>query len=66
MLEEDHPDLAQSYNNIGIIYTNLNEWAKAQDYLKVALRIYEIKLPPNHPHLCTCRSNYEYVCTMLG
>ena len=64
-LPKDHPDLAQSYNNVGIIYTNLNEWSKAQDYLKVALQIYEIKLPPNHPNLCICRSNYEYVCSML-
>ncbi|CAF1589293.1 unnamed protein product, partial [Rotaria magnacalcarata] len=50
-LPPTHPDLAQSYNNIGTTYYGMGEYSKALSYLEKALAIYRNSLPPTHPHI---------------
>ena len=48
-LPPNHPDLATSYNNIGLVYHNMGEYSKALSYYERSLEIYKVALPPNHP-----------------
>ena len=38
-MEEEHPDIVQSYGSIGLVYYELTEYEKALDYLNKALDI---------------------------
>ncbi|CAF0742646.1 unnamed protein product [Adineta steineri] len=49
-LPSNHPSLASSYNNIGSVYKNIEDYSKA-------LEIYQIALPSNHPSLATSYNN---------
>jgi tetratricopeptide (TPR) repeat protein len=57
LLSLNHPNLAQSYNNIGAVYENMGEYAKALSYNEKALEIRQQSLPPNHPDLATSYNN---------
>ncbi|CAF5216133.1 unnamed protein product, partial [Rotaria magnacalcarata] len=50
-LPPTHPDLAQSYNNIGMTYYPMGEYSKAFSYLEKALGILRKSLPSTHPHI---------------
>ncbi|CAF4851944.1 unnamed protein product, partial [Rotaria sp. Silwood2] len=56
-LPSNHPDFAQSYNNIAAVYNNIGENSKALLYYKKALEIREKTFPPNHPDLATSYNN---------
>jgi tetratricopeptide (TPR) repeat protein len=49
----NHPDFAQSFNNIGFVYSNTGERSKALSYFKHALGIFENSLLSNHPNIKT-------------
>ncbi|CAF1555322.1 unnamed protein product, partial [Adineta steineri] len=57
----NHPDLAKSYNNIGTIYEDMNNYSKARTFYKHAIQIGQQSLPSNHPDLQQWRTNLEYV-----
>ena len=44
VLDEEHPDTATSYNNIGSVYYSLGDNPKALEYLQKALDISKIVL----------------------
>ncbi|CAF4555589.1 unnamed protein product [Rotaria magnacalcarata] len=50
-LPPTHPDLAQSYNNIGGVYYNMGEYSKALPLLEKTLDIFRKSLPSTHPHI---------------
>ncbi|CAF4302846.1 unnamed protein product, partial [Rotaria sordida] len=56
-LPPNHPDLAQSYNNIGAVCYNMGNYSKALEFYEKALKIFEKALPPNHPDLATLYNN---------
>ena len=39
MFGENHPDVAESYNNIGNVFRILNDYVRASEYLQHALDI---------------------------
>ncbi|CAF4680571.1 unnamed protein product, partial [Rotaria magnacalcarata] len=44
-LPPTHPDLANSYNNIGVAYSEMGDYPKAISLLEKALDIYRKSLP---------------------
>ena len=66
MLPPNHPLLATSYNNIGLVYKNMGEYSKALSYLQKAYDIRVKALPSTHPHLIGTKNWIEQVKTMLS
>ncbi|CAF4456069.1 unnamed protein product, partial [Adineta steineri] len=56
-LPPNHPDLAQSYNNIGNVHYNMENYPKALSYYEKAYEIRQQSLPPNHPDLAQSYNN---------
>ena len=50
VLGPEHPDTAQTYNNLGALYYAMERWSDADDYLLRALKIRLVKLGPGHPY----------------
>ncbi|CAF5158063.1 unnamed protein product, partial [Rotaria sp. Silwood1] len=48
---QNHPELAASYNNIGMVYDKMGEYSKALSLYERSLEIRKIAFPPNHPDL---------------
>jgi tetratricopeptide (TPR) repeat protein len=61
-----HPDLAASYNNIGLVYSEMNDNSKALSYYEKALEIYQKSLPPNHPDFAQSYNNTGGVYLKMG
>ena len=57
VLGENHPDLAITYNNIGLVYRNKGDYDAALQYYDKARKIYENVLDENHPYLATIYNN---------
>ena len=51
-----HPDLARSYDNIGVVYKNNS---KAYSFYERAVQIGKQSLPPDHYNLRQWRKNLE-------
>ena len=64
-LPPNHPDLANSYNNIGMVYNNMGEYSKALSYLQKAHDIWVQVLPHTHPHVGMVKNSIERVKKML-
>ena len=64
-LPPNHPLLATSYNNIGLVYKNMGEYSKALSYLQKAYDIFVQVLPSTHPHIGTVKNSIEQVKKML-
>ncbi|CAF4317802.1 unnamed protein product, partial [Rotaria sordida] len=56
-LPPNHPDLATSYSNIGIVYDKMGEYSKALSLYERAFDIDKKALPPNHPDLASDYNN---------
>jgi tetratricopeptide (TPR) repeat protein len=65
-LPVNRPDLANSYNNIGLVYHNMGEYSKAVLCLEKALEIEEKTLPANRPSLATSYNNIGLVYYNMG
>ena len=65
-LPPNHPDLATSYNNIGLVYSDMGQYSKALEYYEKDLEITRKSLPPNHPSLATSYSNIGQVYSDMG
>ena len=50
VLGKDHPDTAQSYNNIGSMYYQQGKYPEALEYLEKALKICKARLGDDHPY----------------
>ena len=53
LYDKDHADTATSYNNIGEVYRNQSDYAKALEYNRKALKIFERVFGPDHPNTAT-------------
>jgi len=60
-LPESHPDLAASYNNIGNVYNNMNDFKQAYSCYTRAFDIWKRSLPTNHPHVRNIKESIENV-----
>jgi tetratricopeptide (TPR) repeat protein len=60
-LPPNHPDLAASFNNIGVVYKYMNDYSKARSFYERAVDIGEHSLPHNHPDLETYRRNLDLI-----
>ena len=52
-LPKDHPDIAVSLNNLGVVQQDLREYAAAKASYEEALAIYRKALPKDHPDIAT-------------
>lgn len=66
VLPTEHPDLAQSYNNLAETYRALGQHDKALDYNLKAIAIWEKVLPAEHPDLATSYNNLAATYGALG
>ncbi|CAF1253582.1 unnamed protein product [Adineta steineri] len=65
-LPSNHPDLAHSYNNIGLVYHCIGKYSKALSFFEKALEIREKTLPPNHPDLACSYNSIGLVYHQMG
>ncbi|CAF1288490.1 unnamed protein product, partial [Rotaria sordida] len=65
-LPPNHPDLATSYNNIGLVYNNMGEYSKALSSFERSLEIRKIALPANHSDLAASYNNIGMVYDNMG
>ena len=63
---ENHPDVAMSYNNIGLVYDAMGDYSKALDYYEKSLRIMLSVLGENHPDVATIYNNIGVVYHAMG
>jgi len=59
VLDKNHPDLAQSYNNIAMIYKAVKDYEPAETYGEKAVAILQRLFPNGHPNLETAKRNLE-------
>ena len=65
-LPSNHPDLAASYNNIGLVYSKIGDYLQALSSYGEALAIQQQSLPPNHPDLASTHSAIGSVYAYMG
>ena len=53
----EHPDNAESLNNLGILYAEMGDYKAAESYYKLALEIYKKALGEGHPDYAMSLSN---------
>lgn len=66
LLPDDHPDLAQSYNNLAVTYGSLGKHRKRLECNEKALSIREKVLPSDHPYLAGSYNNLAETYRTLG
>ena len=59
-LGENHPDVAASYNNLGVVYKNKGEYDKAIDFYERSLSINIASLGLEHPESKKLTNIYIY------
>jgi tetratricopeptide (TPR) repeat protein len=57
-LGPDHPDVAQSLNNIALLYHARGRYAEAEPLYQRSLAIWEKSLGPRHPNVAQSLENY--------
>ena len=53
----DHPEVATNYNNLGLVYANVNDGQRAIAYLEKAFEIYLSNLGDKHPKVGVALTN---------
>jgi tetratricopeptide (TPR) repeat protein len=59
LLEDNHPDVAQSLNNLAELYRSQGRYPEAEPLYLEALDLYKRLLGDNHPNTKTCRNNLQ-------
>ena len=57
LLGKDNTSTADSFNNVGLVFKNQNNFDQALDYYNHALDIYDKVLGTNHPNTVRTRQN---------
>ncbi len=65
-LGREHPDVAQSLNNLGALYPALGHYAEAEARYKRALAIREKTLGPEHPDVAQSLETYAGLLRETG
>ena len=58
VLEPEHPDVAQSLNNLALLYRRQGQYEQAELLYRRALAIWEKVFVSGHPDLATYLENY--------
>jgi tetratricopeptide (TPR) repeat protein len=66
VLGGEHPDTAQSLNNLARLYTIVGEYAKAEALYKEALDICQKVLGPEHPYTGASLNNLAQLYEVIG
>lgn len=66
VLGPEHPDVAQSLNNLAWLYHAQGSYGDAEPLMKRALTIVEKTLPPDHPTRMQVTRNYACLLDQLG
>ena len=61
-----HPDLANTYNNLGVVYEITGKPADAELSFRRAYKIATVAFPADHPFVATSRKNLEDFCAARG
>jgi hypothetical protein len=61
-----HPDLANTLNNLGVVYEITNRPAEAEDCYRRAYAIVKAVLEPGHPFVATSGKNLRDFCEARG
>ncbi|WP_375506187.1 tetratricopeptide repeat protein, partial [uncultured Nostoc sp.] len=61
LLGEEHPDVAQSLNNLAGLYNSQGRYSQAEPLYMQALDIFERRLGTNHPDTITVRNNLAHL-----
>jgi tetratricopeptide (TPR) repeat protein len=59
LLGDDHPDVAESLNNLAGLYESQGKYKEAEPLYQQALNIFEQRLGVDHPHTIIVRGNLE-------
>jgi hypothetical protein len=65
-LGSQHPDLANTLNNLGIVSEIVGKPEDAEQFFRRACAIAATSLEPSHPFVATSRKNLEDFCTARG
>lgn len=63
---EEHADVAEALNNIGVIYSTKGEYSKAFEYYKRALTILESLYEAEHPNIASVFINISALYSNMG
>ena len=63
---ENHPDIATSLNNIGMVYAKQSDYGRAQCYYNKALKIQTELLGESHPDVAASLNNIGIIYTKRG
>jgi tetratricopeptide (TPR) repeat protein len=61
VLDINHLSLAESYNNLAVIYLHLKDYKKASQYGEKAVAILQGLFPKGHPDLDEYKQNLEKI-----
>jgi hypothetical protein len=65
-LGTDHPDLANTLNNLGVVCERADRPDEAEQFYRRAYAIATSALPGDHPFVATSRQNLEDLCASMG
>jgi Tetratricopeptide repeat/Protein of unknown function (DUF2914) len=65
-LGADHPDLANTLNNLGVVCERADRPDEAEQFYRRAYAIATSALPVDHPFVATSRKNLEDLCASMG
>jgi tetratricopeptide (TPR) repeat protein len=65
-LGPDHPNVAQTLNQLGNLYRQLGRYLEAEPCYKRALEIIDKSLPVDHPHASSLRDDYASILDKLN
>ena len=65
VLGKDHPDTANSYNNIGSAYIGMGDYPKALEFFTKASDIYEKVLGKDHPSIAAIYNNIGFIYSKI-
>src|SRR5262245_37583121 len=66
LLGPQHPDLANTLNNLGIVCEILGKPEDAEQFFRRACTMAAASLDPSHPFVATSRKNLEEFCNARG
>ncbi len=66
VLGPEHPDVAQSLNNLALLYQVQGNYAEAEPLYRRSLAIYEKVLGPEHPKVAQSLENYAALLRETG
>jgi tetratricopeptide (TPR) repeat protein len=65
-LGEEHPDIAQSYNNLALLYDSMGDYEKAEPLYLKALKIDQKVLGEEHPNTVASYNNLASLYHSMG